>query len=885
MDCSLPSLSLRRALGLAGLLTALVSLEAQPTSASSAAAQAEAKPTPKPPKLIPPVQGAEVQLPPGFKIELLYTVPREEQGSWVSMTVDPQGRLILGDQYGGLYRVTVPAIGSSEGLVVEPLKVDVFGAHGLLYAFNSLYVMVNEREPQGLYRLKDLDGQGNYGAPEFLRGVKWGGGGEHGTHGLALSPDGKSIYFANGNHTDLPSHLEKSRAVAWGEDHLLPRLWDARGHAKGRFAPGGYVARTDPDGRTVELFSLGFRNEYDIAFDQNGELFTYDSDMEWDIGTPWYLPTRVNHVVDGGDYGWRSGAGRWPSYYADSLPAVVDIGPGSPTGVAFGTGAKFPAKYQRAFFINDWTYGTMYAVHLQPDGATFKAKVEEFVASKPLPLTDLLIHPKDGAMYFATGGRRTQSALYRVTYVGRESTAPVKALPPTKEARQRHELEALHTSEVNPAAIDQAWPYLNSSDRFLRFAARVAIERQPVASWAERALAETKPMAAIEALMALARMGEATLQPRLLAALEKLNFPRMSPELRLPLLRVWELAFTRMGKPDAATCARLAARMDGWFPGRDAFENRELASLLVYLDSPTAVKRLVPLLSVAEKSGNEAGSAAVIARNDNYASAVSAARQSRPDRQQMAYAYALRNATVGWTPALRLEFFSWFSRTRSWRGGASFNGFIQNIRNDSLEKVTDTAERAALDALSKPVPPEFAAAAITPQGPGRAYTVADALAVMPAKLKNRDFARGQAMFTATGCILCHRFGADGGGIGPDLTGSGNRYTVRDLLANIIEPSAVISDQYGSEQLDLIDGSTIIGRVVGEENGQYQVAANPFMPEDKTLVKADQVKSRKVYPLSMMPPGLINGLNGEELKDLVAYVLSGGNPQDPMFKQP
>ena len=49
-------------------------------------------------------------------------------------------------------------------------------------------------------------------------------------------------------------------------------------------------------------------------------------------------------------------------FFGDSLPAALDIGPGSPTGVTFGTGTKFPAKYQRAFFACDWTFGTLYAI-------------------------------------------------------------------------------------------------------------------------------------------------------------------------------------------------------------------------------------------------------------------------------------------------------------------------------------------------------------------------------------------------------------------------------------------------------------------------------------------------------------------------------------------
>src|SRR5438270_10860850 len=114
----------------------------------------------------------------------------------------------------------------------------------------------------------------------------------------------------------------------------------------------------------------------------------------------------------------------WPPYYADSWPATVDIGPGSPTGLTFGYGAKFPAKYQDALFMCDWSYGKLYAVHLKPRGAGYAGEFEEFVTGTPLPLTDIVISPKDWAMYFAIGGRKTKSGLYRVTYVGSESTEP-----------------------------------------------------------------------------------------------------------------------------------------------------------------------------------------------------------------------------------------------------------------------------------------------------------------------------------------------------------------------------------------------------------------------------------------------------------------------------
>jgi putative heme-binding domain-containing protein len=811
-------------------------------------------------------------------------VPKAEQGSWVALTVDPKGRLIAADQYGGLFRIVVPPIGAENpeaGTRVESLKTTIGGAHGVLCAFDSLYVMVNERNDKGLWRLRDTNGDDQYDSAELLR--KMNGGGEHGTHQIVVGPDGKSLYFANGNHTDLPEKMELSRApMAWGEDHVVPRMWDANGHAKGKLAPGGYICKTDPDGRKIELISYGYRNQYDIAFDARGELFTFDSDMEWDMGTPWYRPTKISHATSGSDHGWRSGSGKWPDYYPDSVPPTLDVGPGSPTGVVFGTGAKFPAKYQRALFAADWTYGTMYAIHLTPDGASFRAEKEEFVAGKALPLTDMLIHPVDGAMYFAIGGRRTQSALYRISYVGNEATAPAPAYESTPEARLRHALEKLHEEGTGVEAIDKAWPHLGHKDRWIRYAARVAIERQPPARWADRALSESHPTAALEALVALARVGNANDQERIFDALGKIEFDGLSGPERLAWLRVWQLSLVRHGKPKAEACKRLAAKLEPLYPHQDLLITRELAQILVVLDSTVVAARTVPLLATTQDTAGAIATDELLARNEGYARAAQAMAASRPNRQAIALAFALRNATVGWTPELRRSYFAWFPSTAGWKGGNSFTKFIDNIRTESLANFVPEPEKAALDEFSKKVPAPPVANAVQPKGPGRAWTVDEVVALAAKGVKGRDFERGKAMYAATLCAACHKFAGEGGDMGPDLTGSGNRYAIRDLAENILEPSKVISDQYGSEEIHLKDGGLVVGRVVVEENGKLFVMTNPLAPDDQTPVDESKVASRKPYPISMMPPGLINPLNAEELLDLIAYLQSGGNPNDPAF---
>ncbi len=91
-----------------------------------------------------------------------------------------------------------------------------------MWAFNSLYAMVNGGPGSGLHRLTDSDGDGELDRDEHI--VKMDGGGEHGPHAVILSPDGKSIYICAGNHTKLPAKIDGSMIPQnWSEDLLLPR--------------------------------------------------------------------------------------------------------------------------------------------------------------------------------------------------------------------------------------------------------------------------------------------------------------------------------------------------------------------------------------------------------------------------------------------------------------------------------------------------------------------------------------------------------------------------------------------------------------------------------------------------------------------------------------
>ncbi|MFP6763523.1 MAG: heme-binding protein, partial [Planctomycetaceae bacterium] len=603
------------------------------------------------------------QVLPGFQVEKLYDVDKGEEGSWVCMTFDNQGRIIASDQGGkALFRITPPAVDGTQSTPtkVEKLDISISSAQGMLYAFDALYCSCNGGPGSGLYRLTDTDGDDQFDKMDKLKSFQ--GGGEHGPHALRLSPDGKSIYVIAGNHTNPPEKFDSSRVPSnWGEDLLLPRQWDARGHARGKLAPGGWIAKTDPAGKTWEIVSIGYRNPYDMDFNEQGELFAYDADMEWDMGSPWYRPTRICHVISGSEFGWRSGTGKWPTYYVDSLPQVVDIGPGSPVGVAFGTGAKFPPKYQRALYCCDWTFGTMYAVHLQPSGSSFVGEREEFLSRTPLPLTDVEIGP-DGAMYFTMGGRGTQSGLFRVTYTG--TVAPTAADGNTVAARLRelrHSLEEQHHPGRSAADVARLWPYLRHTDRHIRYAARVALEHAEPQLWEDRVLAETDPQTLITASVALARQGRRESQRAITEKLAGIDFSELSEPQQLDLVRALSLVFIRLGGPDAATAAALAKTFDTQYPARSPALNRELVQLLVYLNSSKVIDRTLKLLA-AEDGDSAYDWTEVLARNGGYGGTIAKMLANMPDLDKAHYAFALRNMKYGWTLGQRKAYLAYYQQ-------------------------------------------------------------------------------------------------------------------------------------------------------------------------------------------------------------------------------
>ena len=380
------------------------------------------------------------------------------------MTFDSQGRLVVSKEQDHPRRlVDADGDGVFEGEVVVSTRVR--NCQGLWYDGPTLYGACNPAVPEGqpapaeksgLYQMPDADADGvTDGATliaPFIDAVQ-----EHGVHALRRGPDG-ALTMMTGNNTFFvdETQIDPASPFAGGrESQFLPVVQDGRGFGpSAKIGAHGTVHRVDPETKRFTILAGAFRNAYDHAFNLEGELFTFDSDMEWDIGMPWYRDIRTVHVVPGGDYGYRNGSGKLPAWAYDSLPPLRDVGRGSPVGVEFYQSRVYPTAMHDALLEADWSRGRLLYTPLTRKGASYTAAAArtELVHGEPLNITDVEVGP-DGLVYFTTGGRTTEGGVFRIVYNGpRPATA--KLTPLLAAVRQPQPLSSWGHAAVARAKAD-----------------------------------------------------------------------------------------------------------------------------------------------------------------------------------------------------------------------------------------------------------------------------------------------------------------------------------------------------------------------------------------------------------------------------------------------
>jgi putative heme-binding domain-containing protein len=367
-------------------------------------------------------------------------------------------------------------------------------------------------------------------------------------------------------------------------------------------------------------------------------------------------------------------------------------------------------------------------------------------------------------------------------------------------------------------------------------------------------------------LLALARVGGSEVQADLLGAFSRVLHASRNEEETIDALRVLEVSISRQGKPAGDLAKATIAQLDPLYPAKSVELNRELCQLLLALDAPDAVAKTVKLL-----------------------------RSAPTQEEQVGYLLALRTIKVGWTPDLRRAYLSWWNIDRSdnpsrhpasllkwfeeagrpYGDGSSYNNYITHLRADALKSIPETELASVSDVMQAYRPAARKSAKPAKQRwLVKEWKMEDLEPALAQVSRGRKFKTGEAVFEEAQCRSCHKFGNDGGAVGPDLTAVSSRFQRRDILESILLPSKVISEQFVNTEVRTKDGDVEIGRLV-EETAEYIVLQpNQLMPEKVKITKSD-IDFRRVSKISPMPEGLVNIFTKEEILDLVAYLESGG----------
>ncbi len=330
-----------------------------------------------------------------------------------------------------------------------------------------------------------------------------------------------------------------------------------------------------------------------------------------------------------------------------------------------------------------------------------------------------------------------------------------------KHVHLRHKLEAYHGHQ-DPAAVQVVWPYLNIADRYIRFAARVALEHQDPKIWQAKALSEKDPSTALAALLALVRAtgqdpfhhprkatdpvpGE-MLRGAILDALGRIDWAALTTTQRLDMLRVYHVLFNRMGPPDEPRRQKLIARFDAASSRQGTrIERGTLSAARLPRSIPTSWPKTLKLLSEAPTQ-----------------------------EEQLEYARSLRVLKNGWTMEQRKEYFTWFLKAAKFKGGNSMNGFLNIMKGDAVATLT-AKEKEDLKPILEAKPLTSTPIVGTPRAFVKKWKLDDLAPLVEKGLVKRDFDRGRKLFGEAKCFVCHRYDNEGGSNGPDLTIASGRY--------------------------------------------------------------------------------------------------------------
>jgi putative heme-binding domain-containing protein len=242
--------------------------------------------------------------------------------------------------------------------------------------------------------------------------------------------------------------------------------------------------------------------------------------------------------------------------------------------------------------------------------------------------------------------------------------------------------------------------------------------------------------------------------------------------------------------------------------------------------------------------------------------------------------YALRHVRAGWTLETRRAWFTVLNEGRHLLGGDGMSRFLTQIREEAVATLTPLEREALSGVISAPA----GAAEEDAPAPARPFvkqwTIDDFAAQLAEATPPGDAERGATVFREALCVRCHRVGARGPAVGPDLTHVAGRFSRRDMLLHVLSPSAVVAENYRNVQVLLTDGRVLVGRVVSEgdfRSEKLRLAADPLRPSQITEISKREIDRYQLSDTSPMPQGLLDTFTSADILDLLAFLHAGAKP--------
>lgn len=396
---------------------------------------------------------------------------------------------------------------------------------------------------------------------------------------------------------------------------------------------------------------------------------------------------------------------------------------------------------------------------------------------------------------------------------------------------------------------------LDDDDRFVRYAAREAfLQRRSIAPIVLSSLPDEGTLGSIEARLAHILQPGFRRADRVFEELSTLDLGTLSSDLLVAHLRSIELAIVRDPAPEkhAGAYEALAESALSIYPTGERASDRTLERLVAFLAPAGAVEALLGTLE-----------------------------QDLSQEEQIHIVYALRAMDDRFTPQAGERLVNWFDRGRRMRGAASMSGYIEALWQDALERLRPEQRASALEhrrAWDEEESRRRATLLDEPLEPGdddlsqmSIDELAEYLEYDVMAYERYELAAGELVFQRARCADCHVFGSIGRGGGPDLSTVVSRFRRREILESIVEPSKVISDQYGAVDVELQDGGFHSGMVVDESRSALTlITANG----ERVPLEKSTIASRRPSEVSLMPDGLLDALSLRDLVNLIRFLEEG-----------